>query len=403
MSTSVQSGASAPRLGFPIAMVCIVMVAIDLRPGIVSTGPILPLIREEFGLTHTAASLLTAIPDLLMGALALPTPWLARRLGRDRVILAALALLFLATLGRAFANSTAWLLLTTAGVGVGIAIAGALIAGFIKARFPTRAAVAMGIYATALSVGSTLSAALTGPVAATSGGWRFAFGLWSVLGVVALSAWLYIAQRERSDRGLEPSSQRFSLPVGNRTAWLVALFFACQNFLFYACITWLAPLFRESGFGATSSGLVLASFTVAFTLANPVFGTLSRNDDRRFLLALSGLLAFAGFTLLAVAPTHFPFLAVPILAIGLGGAFTLGMTLPLDNTRGPDEANAWNAFVLTVGYLIAAGGPFSVGALRDATGSFVPPLWMLAGVAAVMLCLTPLLRPHRYPTAVAGG
>ena len=113
MSTSVQSSASAPRLGFPIAMVCIVMVAIDLRPGIVSTGPILPLIREEFGLTHTVASLLTAIPDLLMGALALPTPWLARRLGRDRVILAALGLLFVATLGRAFANSTALLLVTT--------------------------------------------------------------------------------------------------------------------------------------------------------------------------------------------------------------------------------------------------------------------------------------------------
>jgi CP family cyanate transporter-like MFS transporter len=116
---SVAADRAGMDIAFPIAMTCIVLVAIDLRPGIVSTGPILPLIREEFGLSHTIASLLTAIPDLLMGALALPTPWLARRLGRDRVILGALALLFAATLGRAFAPSTAWLLLATAGVGAG--------------------------------------------------------------------------------------------------------------------------------------------------------------------------------------------------------------------------------------------------------------------------------------------
>lgn len=271
---SVAADRAGMDIAFPIAMTCIVLVAIDLRPGIVSTGPILPLIREEFGLSHTIASLLTAIPDLLMGALALPTPWLARRLGRDRVILGALALLFAATLGRAFAPSTAWLLLATAGVGAGIAVAGALIAGFIKASFPARAAFAMGIYATALSLGSTVSAAITGPIAATTGGWRVASGLWSVLGIVALSAWFFVARHDRPERLSRTSSKRFPLPVGNRTAWLVALFFACQNFLFYACITWLAPLFREDGFGATSSGLVLASFTVAFTLANPVFGAL---------------------------------------------------------------------------------------------------------------------------------
>ena len=33
----------------------------------------------------------------------------------------------------------------------------------------------------------------------------------------------------------------------------------------------------------------------------------------------------------------------------LGGCFTLGITLPLDNTRNPDEANAWGAFMTTRG------------------------------------------------------
>lgn len=103
------------------------------------------------------ASLLTSIPDVMMGALALPTPWLARRFGRDRVVLAALVLLLMSIAGRAFSSGTVVLLAMTAGVGAGIAISGALISGFVKARFASKAAVFMGIYATALSLGSTVS------------------------------------------------------------------------------------------------------------------------------------------------------------------------------------------------------------------------------------------------------
>lgn len=80
-------------LGRGLAVAAILPVAIDLRPGIVPVGPILPSIIEEFGLSHAAAALLIAIPDLLMGLLALPTPWRARRYGRDPVLLGALPLL----------------------------------------------------------------------------------------------------------------------------------------------------------------------------------------------------------------------------------------------------------------------------------------------------------------------
>jgi CP family cyanate transporter-like MFS transporter len=69
------------------------------------------------------------------------------------------------------------------------------------------------------------------------------------------------------------------------------------------------------------------------------------------------------------------------------------MTLPLDNTRSVEEANVWNAFVLTVGYLIASTGPLLVGRLRDVSGDFRPGMWLCVGVAVIMLLLTPFLRP----------
>jgi len=154
-------------------------------------------------------------------------------------------------------------------------------------------------------------------------------------------------------------------------------------------------MFGEFGLSPTKAGLLLGSFTASFMIANPIFGSLSKSHDRRGWLAVAAGLAVAGTVLLAVAPTLAPFICIPLTAFGMGGAFTLGMTLPLDNAGSTDEANTWTAFVLTIGYLIAATGPFLVGLLRDETGGFHAATYFLVAVAAVMLGITPFLKPHR--------
>ncbi|WP_218823289.1 CynX/NimT family MFS transporter [Inquilinus limosus] len=391
------TGPVARQIGAPLAVVAIILVAVGLRPSIVSVGPVLPLVIQDFGLSHATASLLTSIPDVLMGLFALPTPWLARRFGRDPVLLMALALLCFATFARSFATSTAGLLAATAAVGIGIAVAGALIAGFIKARFAARAAMMMGIYATALSTGSTISAAVTSPVAiGLSAGWRWGLGLWSGVVLAGVAIWLVVTVAERRQNAVVPAAAaRHALPWRSVTAWLVALFFGGVNILFYTILAWTAPMYQEAGVSAATAGLILATFTAVFTVANPVFGGLSRSEDRRAWLALAAGLTLAGLAALALAPTTAPFLWMSVCAFGLGGTFTLGMTLPLDNTASPGEANSWNAFVLLVGYVIAAAGPLVAGQLRDVTGNFHLSQWLLAAIAALMLAVTPFLKPLR--------
>jgi MFS transporter, CP family, cyanate transporter len=388
-------------LSMAAAIACVVLVALDLRPGIVSTGPLLPSIIREFGLSHTQAALLTAIPTLLMGLLAAPVPWLARRYGRDRVMFAALALLTVSSLGRAFAASVTLLFATTVGIGAGIAVAGVLIAGFVKAGFPRQVALVMSLYATALALGSTLSAAATGAIAAWTGGWRWAAGVWAVPGAVALLAWLFVTRRSPAPVAAGGTVPRYGMPLRNRTAWLIALFFACNNFVFYACISWLAPMYVEAGWTATHASLLLATFTLAFMAANPVFGFLSRDEDRRLPLALGAGTALAGILAMLLGPSVSPYLTVALLAFGTGGSFTLSMTLPLDNTRHADETGAWNAFVLLVSYTVAAAGPLALGQLRDASGTFQSSLWLLVAVSAAMVALTPFLQPHHHKNAVA--
>jgi CP family cyanate transporter-like MFS transporter len=220
--------------------------------------------------------------------------------------------------------------------------------------------------------------------------------MWTAVVLVGLAAWLAVTASERRQHAVVPvAAARHALPWRSPTAWRVALFFACVNVLFYTILAWTAPMYQEAGTSPATAGLILATFTAAFTIANPIFGALSRSEDRRRWLALAAGLTVVGVAAIALAPTAAPFLWVTIGAFGLGGTFTLGMTLPLDNTRTAAEANAWNAFVLMVGYVIAATGPLAAGQLRDVTGSFRPSWWLLTAVAALMLALTPFLKPHR--------
>lgn len=378
---------------FGVALVCLIIVAISLRPGIVSVGPLVPTLQQQFGLSHVSVSLLVAIPDFLMGALALPSPWLARRFGRDRVILVALCLLFVSTAARAFATNTFVLLLTTTGIGTGIAVAGALIAGFVKGNFPAKASFVFAIYAIWIGGGSTVSAALTGPIAEWTGDWRPALGTWAVIAAFAVVAWLALVEMTRKQGGSTPVTPSSGIPYRVPKAWLVAVYFACNNFLFYSLVASLASVYAERGASLTDAGFVLAALTGGAMAGSVLFGMLSRNSDRRLYLMLCAGLALMGLALIEWLPSVWPPISAAVVALGIGGGFTLSTILPLDHAENADEAAAYTALILTFGYLVAASGPILVGLLRDTFGGFSSAMWMLLTVAIVKVAIAPFLGP----------
>ncbi|HEV2507017.1 MAG TPA: MFS transporter [Mesorhizobium sp.] len=386
--------AHSKPISLALAIACLVVVAISLRPGIVSIGSLIPALQQEFGLSHAIVSLLVAIPDFLMGALALPSPWLARQYGRDRVILLALCLLLLSTAGRAFATNTTFLMLTTSGIGAGIAVSGALIAGFVKGNFPIRAGFVFAIYATWIGGGSTMSAALTGPIAAWTGSWRIAAGIWSLVAAFAVVAWLILMGRTKGQTENLAVGQRRGIPFGVPTAWLIAIYFACNNFLFYALLSSLVSIYTERGVSLTDASFVLAALTGGAMAGSISFGMLSRSADRRAYLVLCAVLVLTGLILIGWVPSVWPPISSAIVALGIGGGFTLATILPLDYADDADEAAAWTALVLTFGYLVAATGPILVGTLRDTFGDFSSAMWLLVAVALLKTAIAPLLGPR---------
>ena len=84
-----------------------------------------------------------------------------------------------------------------------------------------------------------------------------------------------------------------------------------------------------------------------------------------------------------------------LLGFGLGMTFTLLLTLPTDLSHDPREVGGASALMLLVGYLLAALAPSVLGAVRDATGEFGPAIWLLVGIAVVMIPLSWSLTPLR--------
>ncbi|WP_339485556.1 MFS transporter [Pseudomonas sp. EL_65y_Pfl2_R95] len=382
------------------AITGLLVLSIALRPAIVSIGPVLLQIQHQFSLSYAQAALLTSIPDVCMAVFALIAPRIAKRLGADQTVIAALVLLGLAIVIRALSQSSISLLFSTVLVGVGIAIGGALIGGWIKTHFANRASFYMGIYAAGLSVGATVAAVSTESITLLSGTWRVGAGVWSLLCVGAVISWWVLARMFATHSPAPTHLQPVNLPWFSSQAWLVALYFGGSQFIVYALFAWLAPAARDWDIGPLSPGALLGVFTSVFAVASFLMGALAGPSRNRCgWLITATVMTALGAAGLYMAPHSPVVLFVIVTAVGLGMAFTLAMTLPLDNVHTAADANAWTVFMLFIGYLIAALGPIAFGYLREHSNDYRLSFLLLLVVSLVLLCLTPLLKPDETPSS----
>jgi cyanate permease len=135
------------------------LAALTLRPQLVGVGPLIPSIQDDLHSSHAVVGLLGAIPVLCMGLFAPPAAFLSRRFGSRHALAAALALIGVFGLARAFAPGVVLLILLTFPVGIGMGLGNALLPVAVKERFAERPVFATGVYAAGINVGATSSAA----------------------------------------------------------------------------------------------------------------------------------------------------------------------------------------------------------------------------------------------------
>jgi CP family cyanate transporter-like MFS transporter len=382
------------------ALALLVLIGLNLRPFLTAVGPLLELVRADTGLGYQTAAVLTTLPFMLMGVLAFVGVGLARRVGEKRVLCGALLLLAAGCASRAWVRDGAGMIWGAGIAGAGVAAIQALLPGVAKRWFPERLALAMGLYSAALVGGGALGA-LLGPWLANHGGWRLGLAVWALPALGGLTLWLMHAPRNGVVVAAVPVSVgRFFTKL---RAWQLAAYFGLANSGYSSLVAWLPSFYRQQGMALQAAGNLLAWMALFQATAAFVMPLLARRSlDRRGALWLAMALQGAGFAGLAFAPALAPWLWVALAGFGLGGFFALSLIVSLDHLPGAQDAGALAAFVQGVGFLIAACGPWLIGWLRDAGGSFNTGWGVHLALVAAMAALTTVFAPASYRRSMEG-
>jgi CP family cyanate transporter-like MFS transporter len=367
----------------------IVLLSFNLRPAAVSVGPVLEEVRDGLGMSGPEAGLLTSLPVLAFAVFGALAPSFARAVGVHRAAAVSLLAVVAGLGGRAAAGRDVTFLLLSAVALGGMATANVLLPSLVKLHFPDRIGQATAVYTTALAIGLTSAFLLTVPIAHAYDSWRAGLGVWALTALVALVPWLVLATH---DRHLERVTRSISFADVARTriGWAMVLVFGLQSMQAYSVFGWFPQLWRDNGYDAGQAGAfvgIVAAVSIPISLWLP--SAVARRDNQVSLI-LSVLGCYlVGYGMLLVDAHAF---AIPAaLLIGLGCCiFPLVLTLIGLRARTPDGTAALSGFTQSLGYLMAALGPFLVGTIYDATDRWTTPLWLL------LLLVLPLMAAGAY-------
>lgn len=381
-----------PALSSAWVTLAVIGAALNLRAAVTSVGALLPEAQAALGMSALRAGILTSLPVVSFGVVALLSNLIARRLGLTRALTLATAAIAFGLLLRVAVVDSTWLLATSLVVLSGIAVGNVLLPVAVRAWFPDRVGPMTGWYAIALSLGTGLPAALAVPLAAALGGWRPGLAIWALPATLAVLPWVLALRAgptpdpspRRSvvpPRSTQRPTQPSTTPVHRRLqSWALAVFFGIQSLEAYVVMGWLPSILRDAGVGAEPAGAMLG---VAMIVGGPVALLLPRvagrtDDQRPFVVGLA-LLSAGGYAGLLLAPAARPLMWTVLLGLGLG-AFPLALLLLGIRAATPTGTAALSSLTQGVGYLLAAMGPVTIGVLRDRTGSWTIPLLVLAGL-----------------------
>lgn len=366
----------------------ILFVAINLRPVLSSVGPLVDMIRQDLKISDTWLGLLTTLPLLAFGVVSTITPLFTKRFGIGNTILGALILLTIGIIIRSLGGVFS-LYFGTILLGIAIAFGNVLIPALIKRNFPHKAGLVTSLYSAIMSLGAAIAAGLSVPLAKDLHlGWRGSMGIWAVLAVVALIIWIPNLKR------ITPSVPRRSFNVamkklsGSLLVWRLAFYMGLQSMAFYVVLAWLPAILIDRGFDEAYAGWMLS-----LSQATGIIGAIiipiwagARKDQRLVILSLVivEVIAFIGLLLPGMGLME---LWVGLIGMVLGGTFGLALLLIVLRADDVETAAELSGIVQSIGYLIAAIGPFIIGVIFDLTQVWDYAIILLIVVAIVKLII----------------
>lgn len=365
-------------------LAAIVVASFCLRAPFTCVGPLTDVIQTDLDLSSGTMGTVTTIPLLMFAAFSVAFGDLGRRHSAGWVMTFGLFMILTGVVCRSLLGT--WgLFLGTAVMGMGITAGNVLLPAIIKARFPEKIGPLTGLYTAMLSFMSAVAGAISVPIGDTVG-WKGSLAVWAVLIIIAIVVW--IPQRGCSvDEDVPEPGSRMRL-LRSPTTWLIAMYLGLQSLIYYALVAWLPVIIQSKGMDPSEAGMVSSVFMVlgiAGSLFLPVI--IGRRTDIRAIGASIGVAYVVGLVLLIYASGSYISLTGPILLCGLcgGACITYPSMLFGLRTRNSGDSSSVSGIAQSVGYVVAAFGPVTVGSIYDTTADWGLGLAPLVCVALSLI------------------
>ncbi|MFP3580852.1 MFS transporter [Arthrobacter sp. SIMBA_036] len=398
VSGGKQGVAPKPRFVVVVGIIAVVLIGLNLRAGITSAAALFHDLQQNLGYGALVASILPSIPLLCFAVAGMGTAWLTRRVGVEKAIFIALVLLAGGLLVRGVPATAALLGGTVLGMS-GLAVCNVAMPSFIREHYAERTSMMTGLYTFAMSGGATFAAAVSVPLAQQLGTPSLGLAAWGVLGVAALLGFFPVVLHSHRHASKADAARVSMWPLlRTRLGLLITAIFTLQAFLAYAVMSWFAYILTSEGLSASDSGLQFGIMQLVSVAAGMILLALG---SRRGMLRPTLYLASSA-TLVAIGATIWlptSLAVIPAVLFGFGlGIFPLVLVIISRSGRSTAETTALSTVAQSVGYLIAAIGPFGMGLLHSVTGSWVLPLALLSIVAVALMITGHLLTSKRTAT-----
>lgn len=363
------SGLNNPKF---IALLAIILTALNLRAAVTALPPLIPRIQEALGISATSIGILGMIPTAMFAMSAFTTPWLLRKHSLHAVLISAMVLTasgqILRVLGPSFPVLIAGSIITLFAIGA----TNALIPIAIRVHFPLRISGLSTTYMFAMQIGMSTAPLFAEPIAAATS-WQFSLASWAFLAILGALAWLPLFHTS-SRTSPTPNTERQKLAVWRTPVGLgMAIMFGCTSLVTYSLMMFIPRIYVDAGadlqFGATmlawwsALGLLLA-FVGPWVVAR-------FNDPFPIVLVFIALFLI-GNAGMAWDAMSAPWLWITLSALG-PCSFPIALTLINLRAKTIDGATALSAFGQGAGYTTACIGPLGFGLLYDYTGDWFGP------------------------------
>jgi MFS transporter, CP family, cyanate transporter len=362
-----------------LMMVALFMTGLSMRTAVTSVGAVLDDLEHGLRANGSAEGLITALPVICFAALGALAPRISRRIGPERLLVAALLTATIGFVLRAMASSV-WLFAALSVLALsGAAVSNVLLPSLVKRYFPTRIGRITALYTTALAIGTTLAAGLTVPIGNLGDGWRLGLGSWAVLTAVAILPWLPGLRRVgEATASLGNPATRLAT---SQTAWALTAFFGFQNMQSYIIFGWFVKFLHAHDISSITAGWMVALYSALSIPVSMVVPTLASASLRPVITGLCGcsLIAYIG---LGVAPNGGAWLWMVLAGVG-AGAFPVALMMIGLRARNEQSTAALSSFVQAIGYAVAGVGSLLFGVLYGSTQHWTLPLVLLIAALAL--------------------